>query len=97
MDRQKINRISGATAVGLSLVALAAVVSGYFQRPHADEGSSAHVFQLAIVLLVPTVLALCATADWKERTRVLRPLAVSATSLVIAFGALFYLEHYWFR
>ena len=97
MNKARVNRISGKAAVGLSLVALAAVVSGYFQRPHADEGSSAHIFQLAIVLLVPAFLGLSATADWKERTRVLRPLAVSAMSLVITFGALFHLEHYWYR
>ena len=80
----------------LSLIALLAVLSGYVQRPQADEGSSAHIFQLAIVALVPTILLFLATADWSRPARNARALAIPAATLVVAFAALFYLEHYYY-
>jgi len=82
--------------VVLSLVALLAVLSGYAQRPQADEGSAAHIFQFAIVALVPVILLFLATADWSRPTRNARTLAVPAATLVVAFTALFYLEHYFY-
>ena len=94
MTGQQINRVSGKITIVLSLIALCAVFSGYFQPPHPDEGSAAHIFQLAIALLVPTILLFLATADWKQPWRSARPLALPATASVLAFGALYYLEHY---
>jgi hypothetical protein len=76
------------------VLALLTVISGYFQAPQTDEGTSAHVFQLSIVLIVPVILLFFATADWKKPLRSARQLAFSATTLVLAFGALYYLEHY---
>jgi hypothetical protein len=46
------------------------------------------------VLLVPTLLLFLATADWKQPWRNARPLTPPAFLLVLAFGALDYLEHY---
>ena len=55
MRAQQINRISGKALIVLSLTALLAVLSGYFQPPQPDEGSAAHIFQLSIVALVPAI------------------------------------------
>jgi heme/copper-type cytochrome/quinol oxidase subunit 4 len=96
MRVERLNRISGNAVIVLSLIALLAVCSGFFQAPQADEGSSAHIFQLAIVALLPMILFFLGTANWKEPWRSVRPLALSAIVLVVAFTALFYLEHYFY-
>ena len=64
MSTQDVNRISGHVVLGLSLFAMALVVGatvlamlGWFSpSPDDDEGTAAHLFQLAIVLLLPTGL-----------------------------------------
>jgi len=94
MRVQKINRISGRAVIVLSLTALLSVLSGYFQPPQRDEGAAAHIFQLSIAALVPTMLLFLATADWRRPWRSARTLAFTLASLVLSFGALFYLEHY---
>jgi hypothetical protein len=94
----KINRVAAIAAMVLSLIALLAVLSGYTQPPHPpdpDEGSAAHIFQLSIALLMPALLLFLATANWKHPWRSARPLAFPAAALVVAFGMLYYLEHYW--
>jgi hypothetical protein len=63
MQNQKVNRLSGKVLIVLSFTALVAVLSGYFHPPQADEGAGAHIFQLSIVALVPTVLLFLATGD----------------------------------
>ena len=94
MRGRQINRISGKVIIFLSLTALLAVLSGYTQPPQPDEGSAAHIFQLSIVALVPMILLFLATADWKQPSRSARPLAFPVAALVVAFAALYYLEHY---
>jgi len=96
MRGEQLNRVSGKIVLVLSVVALLTVVSGYFQAPHPDEGTAAHIFQLSIVALVPMILLFLATADWKKPLRSSRPLTVPAVALVLAFGALYYLEHYYY-
>ena len=93
MQAPQINRLTGKTLVLLSFIALMAVLSGYLQPPQADEGAAAHIFQLSIVALVPTILVFFATADWTQPLRQLRAPAVTALTLMLAFGALYYLEH----
>jgi hypothetical protein len=44
--------------------------------------------------LAPAILLFLATADWRQPLRSVRPLLLSAVTLVLAFGALYYLEHY---
>ena len=90
----QLNRVSGRAIVVLSLTALIAVLTGYTQPPQADEGAAAHIFQLSIVALVPIVFVFIATADRKRPLRSARPLTVPAAALILAFGALYYLEHY---
>jgi hypothetical protein len=97
MQTGSINRLSGRALVLLSVTALLLVLYGYTLPPQADEGTPAHLFQLLIVLLVPTGLAFLATADWSQPARAARPLALSATALVLAFAALYALEHYFYR
>ena len=94
---QKINRVSVVVLIVLSVTALLTVLSGYAQPPQpreTDEGSAAHIFQLSIVALVPVFVLFFATADWRQPLRTVRPLAIPAAALVLAFGALYYLEHY---
>ena len=85
MRTAQINRISGKALIVLSLTALLAVLSGYFQPPQPDEGSAAHVFQLSIVALVPVILLFLASTDWRQFQRSARPLIFSAAALVFAF------------
>ena len=94
MRGRQINRISGKVIIFLSLTALLAVLSGHTQPRQPDEGSAAHIFQLSIVALVPMILLFLATADWKQPSRSARPLAFPVAALVVAFAALYYLEHY---
>ena len=95
MMRINISRISGNALIVLSLIAFLTVLTGYVQQPQPDEGTGAHIFQLSVVLLAPTFLIFLATADWSQPLRSARPLAFSAVAVVLAFGALYYLEHYY--
>jgi len=94
MRGQQINRVSGKLLIVPSLTALLAVLSGYTQPPQRDEGAAAHIFQLSIVALVPMFFFFLATADWRQPLRNARPLAFPAAALFLAFGALYYLEHF---
>jgi energy-coupling factor transporter transmembrane protein EcfT len=97
MRGEQINRASSIVIIGLSLTALLTVLSGYThppQPPEPDEGAAAHIFQLSIAALVPTILLFLATADWKRPWRSVRPLVLPAAALVLAFGMLYHLEHY---
>ena len=91
---QQINRLSSKLIIILSLIALLTVLTGYFQPPQADEGAAAHIFQLTIVALLPMILLFLATADRKRPSRSARPLAFPVATLLVAFAALYYLEHY---
>jgi|SRR5664279_4251082 len=94
MDGQQINRFSGRVILILSLAALLTVLIGYTQPPQPDEGALAHIFQLTIAAVVLMVFLFFATADWKQPFKSARPLALPAAALVLAFGALYYLEHF---
>jgi energy-coupling factor transporter transmembrane protein EcfT len=90
---QQINRVSGRVLIGLSLVALVTVLIGSTQPQQPDEATLAHIFQLSIVALAPTFLIFVATLDWRQPWRSARPLGISAVLAVLAFAALYYLEH----
>ncbi len=102
MSKQKINRVSGAIVLGLALFAMFLVVGatiltmfGRFNpAPGGDEGTAAHLFQLAIVLLLPAGLTFLATADWRQPLRVVRRLVLPAAALIVAFSTLYYMEHF---
>jgi hypothetical protein len=94
MREQQINRVSGKVLIVLSLTALLAVLSGYTHPPQPDEGAAAHIFQLSVLALVPMIVFFLGTADWRQPLRSALRLAFPATALFLAFGALYYLEHY---
>jgi len=97
MREQQINRVSSIVLIVLSLTALLDVLLlGYTQPPLPDEGAGAHIFQLAIIALVPTSLLYLGTADWTQPSRTMRRLAVPAAVVVLAFAALYYLENYYY-
>jgi len=94
MPQARANRITALAMLILSLVALLTVLTGYLRPPQTDEGASAHIFQITILALIPTILLFLVTADWKHPRRSSKPLAISVSALVCAFGALYYLEHF---
>ena len=97
MRGQEINRVSGIVLIVLSLTALLDVLLlGYTQPPLPDEGLGAHIFQLSIVALMPTGFLFLLTADWTQPVRTVRRLAFPAAVVVLAFAALYYLEHYFY-
>ena len=101
MREQQVNRLSTIGLIVLSLTALMmllpvaarAVVSGHMPPPDPDEGTAAHIFQLAIAALVPTGLVFLATADWNHPLRIARRLAFPAAAVVLAFCFLYFWEH----
>ena len=101
MSEPTINRTSRHVVLGLSLFAMVLVVGATIltmlgtlsPSPDGDEGTAAHLFQLAIVLLVPAGLTFLATADWRRPGRVLGRLIVPSLALVVAFSTLYYMEH----
>src|SRR5437879_11594968 len=97
MRPQQINRLSCIVLIVLALTALLDVLLlGYTQPPLPDEGTGAHIFQLSIVALVPMTLLFVTTADWSQPWRSARPVAVAAAATVLAFAALYYLEHVYY-
>jgi len=93
MRAEQINLVCGNSLTVLSATALLAVLSGYAQAPQPDEGVAAHVFQLSIAALAPMTLLFFAT---NQALRDMRRLALPATAVVLAFAALYYLEHYYY-
>jgi hypothetical protein len=96
MLSQRLNRFSRTCLIAFPLIALLTVLTGYLQAPQPDEGWGAHIFQLSIVLFGGTLLVYLTTADWKQPIRSARALLVPGSVLVLAFAALFYLEHYFY-
>ena len=99
MNTSRIHRVSSVGMIALSLIALVTVLVGY-TTPRgtpapADEGTGAHIFQLAIVLLLPAGLVFLGTANWKQPSRAGRPLVIAGLAVFLAFAALYYLEHSW--
>jgi amino acid permease len=101
MSSQRINRVSGNVVLGLSVFAMCLVLGAivltmfgkYQPSAEGDEGTAAHLFQLAIILLVPAGLAFLVTADWGRPAKVAKRLVLPAVALVVAFSALYYMEH----
>jgi uncharacterized membrane protein YozB (DUF420 family) len=96
MNATATNRASAVVILVLSLIAFVTVLTGFLpgHPPQADEGTQAHIFQLAIVLIAPAGLVFLATADWERPAEIARRLALPAVAVALAFAALYYLEHY---
>jgi hypothetical protein len=94
MFSQRFNRACGRIVTGLALVALVTVLTGFFQPPQRDEGTGAHIFQLAIVLLVPALALFVLSADWSRPLRAARPLLIPLITVALAFAGVYRLDHY---
>ena len=102
MHSRQVNGLSLAAVVVLSVTtlltvlpaALTAAITGQVPRPASDEGPGAHIFQLSVAGLLPTTLLFLATADWARPWRTARALAFPACAVVLAFGILYYFEHF---
>ncbi len=101
MKIQTVNRVSGYAVLGLALFAMflvvgatALVMLGLINpSPGGDEGAAAHLFQLAILLLLPAGLVFLVTADWNRPLAVVRRLVAPGAAVVVAFTVLYYMEH----
>jgi len=95
MDRQKLNLVSATICILMSfqafLVVLLVVTTGW-DRHVKDEGAAAHIFQLLIACQLPFVLAFLATADWGRVKTIVRPLAMEAGALALAFGTVVFFK-----
>jgi hypothetical protein len=97
---QRINQLSGIALVALSSIALITVVVGVTMaladaaQPQSDEGTLAHLFQLAVAAALPTALAFMASSDWDSPSRSVRTLGVSGAIMALAFSLLYYGEHH---
>lgn len=76
----------------LAFIAARAMLTGYLPPRETDEGTAAHVFQLALLLLVPTGLAYLITADWSQPGRVALRLIPPMAFVVAAFAILYAYE-----
>jgi hypothetical protein len=95
---ERVNLISSRIVTLFSLLALATVGAGYLviprdRLPEPDEGALAHIFQLSVVAAFVAGLVFLASADWSQPARAARRLTLPALALMLAFGALYYLEH----
>ena len=100
MTGDGLNRASGAAMVGFALVALVTVLVGAVQvltgritMPEPDEGAGAHIFQLAVLFVLPLGALFVASADWTRPRRSLRLVAATGVFLAVAFVTLYYFEH----
>jgi len=100
MTADALHLASRRLVLGLSLFAVLLVTGAtvllelgkFTPTPDGDEGTAAHLFQLAIVLLVPAGLVYLTTADWRQPRRVAKGLLLPAVALVVAFATLYFME-----
>ena len=96
MQAIQLHRLSARILLILSLIALLTVCAGYFQPPQQDEGTAAHIFQLTIVLTVLAGILFLTTVDWRQPRQSIRAIVLPASALLLAFAALYYLEHFYY-
>ncbi len=93
MTAPSLHRASGITLVALSGFALLLVATHLGQPPQPDEGTAAHLFQLAIASLAPAGVVFLASADWSRPRRTLAPLLIAGALTTLALVLLYRLEH----
>jgi O-antigen/teichoic acid export membrane protein len=96
MHAMRTHRLSARILLILALLALFTVCTGYFLPPQPDEGTAAHIFQLTIVLTALAGILFLTTADWRQPRQSIRAIALPASALLLAFAALYYLEHFYY-
>ena len=100
MPSEKLNIVSSRIILILSLLALLTVLTGYLEPRHpapTDEGAGAHIFQIAVALVMLTGVVFLFTTDWRNPLRSARRLVLPGITLVAAFTALYFLEQVYFR
>ena len=94
MDTSILRRPSAAAPVAMSLAALALVLI-HFARygivHEVDEGTSAHLFQILMVLQVPIIAWFAARWLPQKPGPAMRVLALQAAGIVAAFASVFFL------
>ena len=100
--KQPLHRASTIGLSALSVIGLVTVCLGVLTRviipghklpPEPDEGTLAHIFQLAIGLMAPVGVVFLATMDWTQSGANVRRLALPAAAVLLAFSLLYYMEH----
>lgn len=89
-------RAAGGATILLALIALGTLLVGLSQPPQppaADEGTLAHIFQLALGLMLPASLLFLAAADWSRPFVAVRPLAIAGVLAAAALVLLYTAEH----
>ena len=84
MTQAHVNRASFVLPLIFSAAAFVLVIASISTgvSPERDEGAAAHIWQLLMLIQLPTIIAFLATADWRTRF----PLALLGLQLV-AFAA----------
>jgi len=89
---QPMSEATGWSRTGVSLamtlVFINMGVGGFFWGALTDR------YGPRIVVLAGAVLMFLATADWRQPLRVVRTLVVPAVAVALAFGTIYYFEHY---
>ncbi|MFN2527618.1 MAG: hypothetical protein ABR584_02765 [Candidatus Baltobacteraceae bacterium] len=87
--------MSAIALTALSLIAFSTVLSGYIFRvpSQGDEGTQAHIFQLAVAASIVALFIFATTADWKRPLKSAAPIALQAVILTVSFVGLYLLEH----
>lgn len=70
MTRHQIHRLALVLPLVLSVAAFALVIANILAgvQPQADEGASAHAWQLLMVAQIPIMLVFIATVDSRSRS-----------------------------
>jgi len=101
MSNNSINWVCKYIVLTLSLSAMFLVIGATIftiagrlnPSPDGDEGTLAHLFQIAILLLLPSGIAFIFTADWRRPKKVAKNLILPAVAVVVAFSVLYYMEY----
>jgi Na+(H+)/acetate symporter ActP len=92
-SRERVHRIGARAVLFFSAVALLTILIGIGQPPQPDEGTLAHIFQLAVAAILPALLITIFTGDTQRPWREARWLAIAAVVLGLAFTLLYWMEH----
>jgi len=92
--RARIHRIGALAILFFSAVALLTILIGIGQPPEPDEGTLAHIFQLAVAAILPCGLVFFFFADPRRPWRDGKIVALAAVMLTVAFTLLYWMEHH---
>jgi len=88
MDARWVKRFCGIAPIVMSLISLVLVIEGVIEfgnRPPADEGWQAHIFQILMVAQLPVILAYVAMS-WHTLKRNLPTLVTQLLLWTVAVG-----------